>query len=408
MTASRRDLITIAGIGLGGLAALSARSNVVFAQDRRINANPPAPDSYKASTAERALQIVNLDLLEAEAKRMLPEAGYVFVSGGSGSEWTLRENRRAFDDFPILPQRLMGVAANDVDLRIRLLGHDLPFPILVAPMGAHAMVHDKAEADTAAGTGAAGTLYESSGASTKPLEEIARATKGPKWFQLYFNSDVGVTRSLLQRAREAGYSAVILTADALGPGQSDAFIALGRPFRPGMTFGNHDPQYGGSGDFLDQKVDLTWDDIDFVHEGSGLPVVVKGILRPEDAWQAIKAGAVAIQVSNHGGRQQDGVPASISMLPAVADAVGGQVPILVDGGVRHGIDVFRALALGATAVAVGRPVLYGLAVGGAEGVRSVLEYLRDDLKTAMLLSGARKVSDITRTSLLAGSYSGRR
>jgi L-lactate oxidase len=166
-----------------------------------------------------------------------------------------------------------------------------------------------------------------------------------------------VTRSLLQRAREAGYTAILLTADALVPGQSDAFISMGRPFRPGMTFGNHDPRYGGAGTFLDQKKDLTWDHVGFVREASGLPVVIKGLLCAEDARQAIRAGAAAVQVSNHGGRQLDGLPASVSVLPAVADAVGGQVPIIVDGGVRRGIDVFRALALGANAVAVGRPIL---------------------------------------------------
>ena len=218
-------------------------------------------------------------------------------------------------------------------------------------------------------------------------------------FQLYFNADVGVTRSLLQRARHAGYSAIIITADALGPGQSDEFIRLGRPFPPGFSFGNHDPRYGGSGNFSNQKIDLTPDDIGFVRSATGLPVIVKGIMRGSDADMAIKAGASAIQVSNHGGRQIDGVPGAISVLPEIVTTVDGRVPVIFDSGIRRGIDVFRALALGARAVAVGRPVLYGLAVGGATGAQSVIEHLRDELRIAMLLAGAKTVSQLSRDYL---------
>ena len=206
-------------------------------------------------------------------------------------------------------------------------------------MGAHSFANPEAEVATASGTGAAGTLYESSGASFKPLEEIAKATNGAKWFQLYFNADVGVTRNLLERARDTGYTAIIITADALGPGTSDEFICLGRPFPPNFSFGNHDPRYGGSGNFLNQKVDLTPDDIGFVHSVTGLPVIVKGIMRPVDADAAIKAGAAAIQVSNHGGRQLDGVPGAISVLRDVVQKVDGRVPVIFDSGIRRGIDV---------------------------------------------------------------------
>lgn len=203
-----------------------------------------------------------------------------------------------------------------------------------------------------------------------------------------------MTRQLLTRAKKAGYSAIILTADALGPGQPDNFKAMGSPFRPDKNFGNHDPKKGGFGNFFDQKTSLTTKDIKFIKSFTGLPVVVKGILRPDDADKFIRAGADAIQVSNHGGRQIDGVPASMTALPAIAKVVNNRVPIILDGGVRRGIDVVRALAMGADAVAVGRPVLYGLGLGGAQGVQSVLEFLEQDLKTAMLLSGAAKLSDL--------------
>lgn len=391
MDQSRRHLLQAAGAGL--VMAAATMPSAVRAQARKAPAAPTA--------ASRKLDIVSLDLVEQDAKKVMTPGAYAFISGGVGDEWTLRENRRAFNDFPILTHRLAGIAANDIDVGVDLLGHKLPYPMVVAPMGAHLFAHPDGEVATAAGAGAAGTLYQSSGASFRPLEDIAKATSGPKWFQLYFNADAGVTRSLLERARDAGYSAIIVTADALGPGASDGFIRLGRPFPQGMTFGNHDPRFGGRGNFLQQKVELTPDDIGFVKSVTNLPVIVKGILRPADADTAIKAGAAAIQVSNHGGRQLDGVPASISVLRDVVKTVDGRVPVIFDSGIRRGIDVFRALALGARAVAVGRPVLYGLALGGTPGVQSVLEHLRGELRTTMLLAGARNLQQIDGSYLRA-------
>ncbi len=249
-------------------------------------------------------------------------------------------------------------------------------------------------AEAARGAGLANVLYCSSGASNKTLEEIAQATTGPKWFQLYWNNDEKVTRSLLTRAKAAGYSAIILTADALGPGRPEDFIAMGNPFRPDATFGNHDPEKGGFGDFGDQKTALTTADIQFIKQFTGLPVIVKGILRPDDADRFIRAGADAIQVSNHGGRQIDGVPASMTALPPIVAIVNRRVPIILDGGVRRGIDIVRAIAMGADAVAIGRPFMYGLGMGGAKGVQSVAEHINNDLKTTMLLTGAKRLSDL--------------
>jgi lactate oxidase len=204
-----------------------------------------------------------------------------------------------------------------------------------------------------------------------------------------------VTRSVLRHARDAGRAAIVLTADALGPGTPDEFRAMGMPFRPDMVFGNHDPAQGGTGNFLDQKAALTPGDIRLVkEETNGLPVIVKGILRPEDVDPIIAAGADAIQVSNHGGRQIDVVPAAISALPLVARAARGRVPIIMDSGIRRGGDVIRALAMGATCVAVGRPVMYGLGVGGAPGVASVLKALAEELRSDLLLAGAQSVSDL--------------
>lgn len=388
MDTSRRSLIKGAGAGLVTTAIAAATTGAAYAQANTAASAAPA-------AGNKAIDIVSFELLEQEAKKGMTPGAYAFISGASGDEWTLRENRRAFNDFPISTHRLAGIGAKDIDLGVDLLGHKLPYPIIVAPMGVHSFVHPDAEVATASGVGAAGTLYESSGASAKPLEAIAKATSGAKWFQLYFNADAGVTRSLLQRARDASYSAIIITADALGPGSSDEFIRLGRPFPPNFSFGNHDPRYGGSGNFRNQKIELTPDDIGFVRSVTGLPVIVKGIMRAADADVAIKAGAAAIQVSNHGGRQLDGVPGAITVLRDVVQMVNGRVPVIFDSGIRRGIDVFRALALGAQAVAVGRPALYGLALGGAPGVRSVIEHLRDELQLTMLLAGAKSVKSLS-------------
>ncbi len=396
----RRSLFQMAGAGLlvsaaGGAAAQATSSTPTAA--------PASPGPQAAPMpADKKLQIISPALLEEQAKKVMTPGAFAFISGAAGDEWTLQENRRAFNDFPIRTHRLQGVAAKDVDLSTQLLGHKLAFPILVAPMGAHLFAHPQGEVATAAGAAAAGAIYQSSGASFQPLEAIAKASAGPKWFQLYFNADVGVTRSLLERAKAAGYTAIIITADALGPGMSDGFKVLGAPFPPGMTFGNHDPSQGGTGDFFKQKIELTPDDIGFVKSVTGLPVIVKGLMRGVDADAAIRAGASAIQVSNHGGRQIDGVPGAISVLPEVVKAVKGRVPVIFDSGIRRGIDAMRALSLGAQAVAVGRPVLYGLALGGPAGVQSVIENLRDELRSAMLLAGASSVKQLDSSFLQSG------
>jgi L-lactate oxidase len=391
MNTSRRELMKTLGAGAATLVAAGQAATALVP--------PPAtvPDYGTASTAEGELKIVNFDLLEEEAKSILPPGRFAFM-GPCGDGWTYRENRRAFNDFPIMPRRLQGVA--EIDLKTKLLDHDLPLPIITAPTGAQGMVHVDAELKSAGGTGMARTLYVASGASTKPMEDIARATPGPKWFQIYMLNDMEINRWLVRRARDAGFSAIVLTADALGPGQSDEFIRLGRPFPPDIQPGNHNPSLGGRGNFGDKKRDISYADIGFLHEASGLPVVVKGLLSVEDVRQALAAGTAGVWISNHGGRQIDGVPASISMLRGAVDAVDGRVPVILDSGVRRGIDVFKALALGANAVAIGRPVLWGSIVGGAHGVNDVYAHLAEEMRAAMLLSGVAKISDIDRRHVM--------
>lgn len=395
-----RNVALVSGVGAGSALAGKAIAQATSAGAAAQAVSPGAGASPSAvigvaSSAERELAIVNIEQLELDAKAVLPPGRFATM-GPIGDGWTYRENRRAFNDFPIMPRRLQGTLESDIDLRTRLLDLELPFPMFTAPMGSHGVYHSGAEVVTARGTGNAGTLYVSSGASNRPIEEIARASSGPKWFQIYMNRDMEINRWLVQRARNAGCTAIVLTADALGPGQSDELIRLGRPYPSDLRPGNHDPALGGRGNFRDFKRDLGFADIRFLREASGLPVVVKGVLHPEDVQQCLAAGAAAIWVSNHGGRQLDGVPASVTMLPRVAEVVAGRVPLILDSGVRRGIDVFKALALGATAVAVGRPVLWGLANGGAGGVKSVYSHLAGELRSAFLLTGVTKVTQIRR------------
>jgi lactate oxidase len=392
MITSRRRLIQAFGAG-AALLATETRTAPVLAQQ----AVPPGFGA--ASTADAELKIVNFDRLEDDARKIL-SPGRFAIMGWNGDGWTYRENRRAFGDYPIMPRRLQGVSEEAIDLRTTLLGHALPFPMITCPMGGHGSFHVNAEVATAGGTGDAGTLYVSSGASNKPMEDIAKATPGPKWFQIYMNRDMEINRWLVQRARTAGYSAIVLTADALGPGQSDDYIGLGRPRDPNLRPGNHDPALGGRGNFQDFKRDLSFSDITFLREASGLPVVTKGVVHPDDIRECIASGVSAIWVSNHGGRQIDGVPGSITMLRPAVDAVAGRVPVIFDSGIRRGIDVFKAVAMGATAVSVGRPVLWGLTCGGAAGVKSVYAHLVGELRAAMLLSGVAKVVDLKRENIV--------
>jgi L-lactate oxidase len=242
MTTSRPNLIQALAAG-GASIATAQGATKAFAQ-----VIPPVPpvNVPGASAEERELKIVNIELLKDEARKILAPGRFAFM-GPAGDGWTYRENRRAFNDFPIMPRRLQGVGEDDIDLRTTLLGHGLPLPVFTCPTGWQGLIHVNAELPNAAGTGMAGTLFVASGASNKPMEDIAKATTGPKWFQIYMNRDMEINRWLVRRAKAAGYSAIVLTADALGRGQSDEFIKLGRPVPPGVTFGNHDPALGGHG-----------------------------------------------------------------------------------------------------------------------------------------------------------------
>jgi isopentenyl diphosphate isomerase/L-lactate dehydrogenase-like FMN-dependent dehydrogenase len=381
----RRFLKTVTGA-----AAVGSLPSLSFAQ-----AAPDAaakPPGYRAPSAVRALPIANLEDLEKQAAKVIPEGAYAYIAAGADGQWTLRENRKAFDRYPLQPQYLVGKPAPD--LRITLLGQQLSMPIITAPMGAHGLAHVSAEEGTARGTGEAGTLMTVSTAANKTIEAIAKATKGPKWFQLYLHDDRGPSRELLQRAKAAGYTAVVFTIDAFAPGASDEATRLRFSFPPSLPLVN-----SKTASF---KKSLSWQDVDFIRQTSDLPLIIKGVLTPDIATRSIERGAAAIQVSNHGGRQLDGVPAALDALPGVVEAVKGRVPVIMDSGIRRGTDVFKALALGADAVALGRPVLYALSLGGWMGVKSAYDRIRDELIRTMLIAGTSSVQEVREQFLWRG------
>lgn len=328
--------------------------------------------------------------LEERARRVLEPAVFDFYAGGSGDEATLAASVAAWRRVALRPHVLRDVSS--VDTRVRVLGHELPTPVCVAPVGYQALAHPDGELAMAHGARRAGALLTVSTRSSRRIEEVA-AEAGPWWFQAYVLRDRGLTRDLIRRAAGAGAAAIALTGDTpyLGRRRRDRDPGL----IPDEIFGVN-LREGADRALAEQAADVSYDDIAWLAEISGLPVVVKGVLRGDDARSCAAAGAAAVWVSNHGGRQLDGAVPTAQALPEVADAVRGTVEVYADGGVRTGVDVLRALALGARAVFVGRPALWCLATGGADAVAEGLTELSGGLAHAMGLAGVRSVAEIGR------------
>ncbi len=319
-------------------------------------------------------------------------AAWDYYAGGAGDELSLADSRTAWNRLRLRPRVMVDVSR--LDLATAAFGVPLPHPIIVAPTAAHNLAHADAERLSAAGAAAAGALFTLSTISSAPMEEVASSVPGaPRWFQLYAPDDRDACRALVERAAAAGYGAIVLTVDLPFPGNRER----DRRNDFAVDLGVHLP--------ADQPVDpetgvvivptMDWDELAWLRSICTIPLVVKGILRADDASRAVDAGCDGIWVSNHGGRQLDTAIAPVDALPDIADAVGDRALLVVDGGVRRGIDVLKGLAVGADLVAVGRPPLWGLAVAGADGVQRVLEILRDELSLAMALSGCRSIADIT-------------
>jgi 4-hydroxymandelate oxidase len=347
---------------------------------------------------------VNLLDFETLARDRLPRPAFDYFAGGSDDQITLGENRRGFAELDLWPRMLAGVGQRD--LSTVLLGQSLRWPVLIAPMGLQRLAHPEGELATARAAAEAETPLVVSTMATTRVEEIA-TVGGPLWFQLYIFRDRGLTRHLVERAEAAGCTALQLTADApvLGRREADTRHRFGLPEGVRIAHfeeaghGRLGPAATESGATAYTRAmfadDLTWDDVHRLRSWTRLPVLVKGVLRGNDAVRAVDHGAAGVVVSNHGGRQLDTAPATIRALPEVASALAGRGLVLLDGGIRRGTDIVKALALGANAVMVGRPILWGLTVAGVAGVRRVLEMLHSELDTAMALCGCRTIAEVT-------------
>ncbi len=332
-------------------------------------------------------QALSLPDFEALAHKHISHGAWERIQGGAADEITLGWNREAYNHIRLRPRVLLDVSK--LDTRVKLFGQELPFPIILAPTGAQGFVYPEGELAVARGAGAAQAILVISSSASILVEEVAKKATGTVWFQLYVQRDRAFTRDLVERAEAAGCRALCVTVDSPTHGARNR-EERARPELPDRPL----PNLKGK-DYLDPT--LTWKDIDWLRSFAKTPVLLKGILNPDDAAIAVKAGVSGIVVSNHGGRNLDTVPATIDVLPGVVEKVAGRVPVIVDGGIRRGTDVLKALALGATAVQIGRPYLYGLGVGGADGVTRVVQILRKEFEMAMMLTGRPTIASIDRS-----------
>jgi lactate 2-monooxygenase len=354
---------------------------------------------------------VAIDELERRAaEEMAPEA-YAYVAGGAGLERTVRANREAFDAWRIVPRMLVDVSERE--LGVAVLGTSLPAPVLLAPVGVLSIVHPEAERAVARAAASLGLAMVLSNSASTTIEDVAgEMGEAPRWFQLYWPADRELAASFVRRAEAAGYGAVVVTLDtrllAWRPrdvagaylpflrGEGVAIYLSDPVFRAQLQVSPEEDPQAAIGHWAGQfpNPSLTWDDLGFLRDHTRLPILVKGVLHPDDARRALDAGVDGIVVSNHGGRQVDGAIGALAALPGVVEAVPPEVPVLFDSGVRSGADAVKALALGARAVLVGRPWVWGLALAGEEGVRTVLRGLLADLDLTLALSGHASVADL--------------
>ena len=408
MPITRREALkSVAGFAAAAALPLAAHAQEV-AKDAGNSAAAP-PEKKSSMGARTGAEPVSLFDFEPLAKAKMSHMAWEYVNAGVADEITVRSNREALERIRLMPRVLVDVSK--LDTRVTLFGQEMAFPIVLAPTSSHLAVHPEGEIGTARGAAAAGATMAVSTLANTSIEDLAAAAKTPLWFQLYVQHDRGFTRELVQRAQTAGCRALCLTVDTPVEGarnrQQRAHFAL----PPGVDFPNlrglkaaSDASAMGAGQELSifnslLSADLSWKDVAWLQSFARVPLLLKGILNPEDADRAAKEGVAGIIVSNHGGRNFDTVPATIDALPRVAEKVAGRMPILMDGGVRRGTDVLKALAQGASAVQIGRPYLYGLGAAGANGVARVLKILQSEFLMAMALAGRPTIASIDRTVL---------
>ena len=359
----------------------------------------PPKAGFEAPTVADTTLINVFDYERAAAER-LATGPLAYYAGGAMDERTLDGNRAAFAGRRIVPRVMTDVSG--LDPAIDLLGRRWPWPIWICPTALHRMAHPDGELATARAAAQRGITMAVSTSASTDLAEIA-AVGGPRWFQVYLLADPGARRALIERAVDHGYEALVLTADLQRLGRRERDIRVRFMLPEGVSVPNIAVATGmtledaTTASFVDR---MTWEDLEWL-AGFGVPVLLKGVLHPDDARLALDHGAAGVVVSNHGGRQLDGAIASLDALPGVVDAVAGRAPVLMDGGIRRGTDALVALALGATAVGIGRPILWGLAVNGEEGVGTILDLVTGELENAMALAGAARVADL-HPGLVAG------
>ena len=351
-------------------------------------------------------ELINVFDYEAAAGEVLPRMIFDYYRSGANDEITLRENHAAYERIKLRPRVLRDISKRD--LTTTIFGQEVSMPILVAPTAFHRMATPDGEVATGRAAGAAGTLMMLSTLSTSSIEEVMAEATGPVWFQLYVYKDRDATLSLVKRAESAGCQAIALTVDAQVWGRRERDIRNRFRLPDGLSIKNLMP--AGKEQFPKEQADsglaayvawqfdpsLCWKDVEWLCAKANIPVLLKGVLHPEDARLAVEHGAAGVIVSNHGARQLDTVPATIEALPAIVEAVDGKIEVLVDGGIRRGTDILKAIALGAKAVGVGRPIIWGLAVDGEQGAKRVLDILRKDFDLAMRLCGCTAIGEINR------------
>lgn len=375
MVITRRQAFGSLGamVGLSALATRPVRLSAASQQPM-----PPPTTLADAVSLE--------DFIPLARQKLTPQA-FAYIHGGAADEHTVRWNREALSRIRLRPRVLVDVS--QVDTRVTLFGQSLSLPILLAPTAFHGLVHPKGEVETARGASYAEAAMMISTFASARLEDIVREASPAPWFQLYVQTDREFSRELIQRAEQVGCPVLCVTVDTPVSG------ARNRQARARVQFPWDTPNFKGGR--IDQH--LTWRDLDWLRAATRLPLILKGIIDPDDADRAVQAGVDGLVVSNHGGRNLDTIPASIEALPVVAAKVAGRVPLLMDGGIRRGTDVVKALALGASAVLIGRPALYGLGVGAVDGVLQVVTILRKELQMAMALTGRTSMAQIDRSVL---------
>ena len=344
-------------------------------------------------------RLFSVEEFEAIARERLPEAAYVYVAGAAGAGRAARANREAFERWTFLPRVLVDVSARSLETTV--LGSRVSSPVLIAPYSQQALLHPQAEVATARAASAAGSLMGVSTGANLALEEIASAADCPLWFQPYLDEDRGLMREMAERAAAAGYVAICLTVDAPVGGWREGEMRHRAVLPPGFGWANMPERLSqpGAGRWLNGS-GWDWDTLDWMRSATPLPIVLKGVVAPADARLAVEHGAAAVVVSNHGGRQLDDTIGTLDALPGVVEAVDGRIEVLLDGGIRRGTDVLKALALGARAVLIARAAAWGLAVGGQAGVERVLALINGELSSAMAIAGAPTVDRISRELLV--------